>query len=505
MTLKYKPDGDVLKQFMKSEVFFRGLRGPVGSGKSVCCCIELFRRALQQQKNADGKRRSRWAIIRNTNPQLRTTTIKTWLDWFPEETWGKFSWSVPYTHHIKQADLDLEVIFLALDRPEDVKKLLSLELTGIWINEAREIPKSIIDACTMRVGRFPSMKEGGATWTGVIADTNAPEEDHWWPIMSGEVPVPDHIPREEAKMLVKPDNWEFFTQPAGMVEAKSEDGDITGYTPNENAENRKNMRTDYYPNIVMGKTKTWIDVYVMNRLGTIKDGKPVYPMFATDVHVAKEEIPTASGLPVYIGVDFGLTPAAAIGQKVRGRWLIQQEIVAFDMGIVRFAEVLRTEIATRYSDCDVYIIGDPAGDFRAQTDESTPFQILRGAGLNARPAPSNDVSLRLESVSGPLGRMVEGEPGFLIDRRCTQLIKGFDGGYQYRRIQTSGERYEDKPEKNHFSHVHDALQYLLLGAGEGRQILRNVGATQGAFQAERSFDVFTRRPKQRRQGLWSRM
>ena len=41
-------------------------------------------------------------------------------------------------------DLDLEVIFLALDRPEDVKKLLSLELTGIWINEAREIPKVLL-------------------------------------------------------------------------------------------------------------------------------------------------------------------------------------------------------------------------------------------------------------------------------------------------------------------------------------------------------------------------
>src|SRR5210317_2129440 len=237
---------------MKSNVFFRGLRGPVGSGKSVCCCVEIFRRALEQQKAEDGIRHSRWAIIRNTNPQLKTTTIKTWLDWFPEEQWGRFSWSVPYTHKISKSDLELEVIFLALDRPEDVKKLLSLELTGIWINEAREIPKSIIDACTMRVGRYPSMRDGGPTWTGVIADTNAPEEDHWWPIMSGEVPIPDHIPKEEAKMLVKPENWSFFTQPAGMLEEKGEDGNIIGYTPNENAENRNNMRKDYYPNIVQG-------------------------------------------------------------------------------------------------------------------------------------------------------------------------------------------------------------------------------------------------------------
>ncbi len=504
-SFKYKPDGQILKDFMKGETFFRGLRGPVGSGKSVCCCVELFRRALQQEKDLNGVRRSRWAVIRNTNPQLKTTTIKTWLDWFPEHEWGKFTWSVPYTHNIKRADLELEVIFLALDRPEDVKKLLSLELTGIWINEAREIPKSIIDACSMRVGRFPSMKDGGCTWTGVIADTNAPEEDHWWPIMSGEVPVPDHIPREEAKMLVKPDNWEFFTQPSGMVEEKDEAGNVTAYTQNKSAENANNMRKDYYPNIVQGKTKSWIDVYVMNRLGSIKDGKPVYANFAPDVHVANEEIPIAAGVPIYIGVDFGLTPACVIGQKVRGRWLLLQEIVAFDMGIVKFSEVLRQELTTRYPTNEVIIFGDPAGDFRAQTDESTPFQILRGAGLNARPAPSNDVSLRIESVNASLNRMVDGHSGLLVDFRCRNLIKGFEGGYQYRRIQVSGERYDDKPEKNHYSHIHDALQYLMLGSGEGRSILTNQAHAPKPFRAQRNYDVFSRQPKKRRQGLWARM
>ena len=503
---KYKPDGEVLKEFMKDDTFFRGIRGPVGSGKSVACCIEVFRRALGQAKSADGIRKSRWAIIRNTNPQLRTTTIKTWLDWFPENEWGKFNWSVPYTHRIKKGDIDLEVIFLALDRPEDVKKLLSLEVTGIWINEARELGKSIIDACTMRVGRYPSMREGGPTWTGVIADTNAPEEDHWWPIMSGEVPVPDHIPREQAKMLVKPTNWRFYTQPSGMVEIKDEDGEIEDYAPNKVAENVKNMLKSYYPNLVQGKTKSWIDVYVMNRLGTIQDGKPVYAMFVTDTHVAKEEIPVAASLPLYVGIDFGLTPAAILGQKVRGRWLIQSEIVAIDMGIVRFAEVLREELATRFPDCpDVLIFGDPAGDFRAQTDESTPFHILRGAGLRAVPAPSNSVDLRLEAVSSQLNKMSEGKPAFLLDRRCSTLIKGFEGGYSYRRMEVSGERYADKPDKNMYSHIHDALQYLLLGAGEGRSLMTNQKPAQ-ATVVQRNFDVFARTNKpRRRQGLWARM
>ncbi len=415
----YKPDGSVIKSFMKSDIFFRGIRGPVGSGKSVACCVEVFRRALAQQPNAAGIRKSRWAIIRNTNPQLRTTTIKTWLDWFPEADWGRFTWSVPYTHHIRKADLDVEVLFLALDRPEDVKKLLSLELTGVWVNEAREVPKSIIDACTMRVGRFPSMREGGPSWTGVIADTNAPEEDHWWPIMAGEVPIPDHIPREQALMLRRPDNWEFFTQPAAMLEVKGEDGAIVDYERNNLAENQQHMMKAYYSNLIRGKTKSWIDVYVMNKLGMIQDGKPVYPMFAAETHIAKEEIPVAASMPLYVGIDFGLTPAAVFAQKVRGRWFVLSEIVAIDMGVVRFAELLRTEIATRFDACsEVLMYGDPAGDFRAQTDESTPFQILRGAGLRAYPTHSNSVDLRLEAVTSQLTKMADGKPALLLDRRC---------------------------------------------------------------------------------------
>ena len=499
----YKPDGNTIKVFMKDSNFFRGIRGPVGSGKSVACCVEVFRRSLEQKKNKEGIRKSRWAVIRNTNPQLRTTTIKTWLDWFPEDLWGKFHWSVPYTHHVQKNDLDMEIIFLALDRPEDVKKLLSLELTGVWINEAREIPKSIIDACTMRVGRYPSMRDGGASWSGVIADTNAPEEDHWWPIMAGEVPIPDHIPKEQATMLVKPDNWGFFTQPSAMIENYDDKGEVKDYSMNKEAEIAKNILATYYPNLIRGKTKSWIDVYVMNRLGAIQDGKPVYPQFVSETHIATEEIPIAIGVPLYIGLDFGLTPSAVFGQKVRGRWLIQSEIVAIDMGIVRFAELLRQEIATRFAGLDVTIIGDPAGDFRAQTDESTPFQILRGAGLRAMPAPSNSVDLRLESVSSQLTKMSDGKPAFLIDRRCPMLIKGFQGGYAYRRMQVSGERYDDKPEKNMYSHIHDALQYLLLGAGEGRELISGQKPLQ-SFNARKGYDIFQRKPI-KKQGFWARL
>ena len=83
----------------------------------------------------------------------------------------------------------------------------------------------------------------------------------------------------------------------------------------------------------------------------------------------------------------------------------------------------------------------------------------------------SDVVNRIEAVETSLARLVEGSAGFLVDHRCINLKKGFNGGYFYRRMQTSGDRYDEKPMKNRYSHVHDALQYLLLGAGEGKQLI----------------------------------
>jgi len=56
-----------------------------------------------------------------------------------------------------------------------------------------------------------------------------------------------------------------------------------------------------------------------------------------------------------------------------------------------------------------------------------------------------------------------------------------------------------------FSHIHDALQYMMLGAGEGRALLNNQKPAK-AVVANRNFDLFSKhKPKQRRQGFWARM
>jgi hypothetical protein len=183
-------------------------------------------------------------------------------------------------------------------------------------------------------------------------------------------------------------------------------------------------------------------------------------------------------LILHIGLDFGLTPAAVFGQRdAKGRWYIIDELVSQDMGVTRFAELLSAHVDEFYGEFPngaFTAFADPAGDQRAQTDERTCIAIIREfANIECRAAPSNDWTLRRESVAGALNRMIEGKPGFVLSPLCKTLRKGFSGGFHYKRVKVTGsERYHDKPDKNEFSHPHDALQYLMSGAGEGRTVMR---------------------------------
>ncbi|QAZ38441.1 TerL [Methylibium sp. Pch-M] len=444
-TIAYNPS-PTLAEFHASNKFVRGIRGPIGSGKSVGCCWEIWTRAMEQAP-CQGVRRSRWVATRNTYGELTTTTLQTWLDWFPEDRFGKVVHGAPITHTLRwpHADgtmVELEMWFLALDRPEHVKKLLSLEVTGGWMNEAREQPKAILDALTGRVGRYPSKRDGGASWFGVIMDTNPPDSDHWWYDLAEE----QH-----------PADFEFFSQPSG-------DG--------PNAENVENLPERYYERLKAGKTAEWIKVYVKGDYGYVTDGRPVYPEFVDSLHVAEFDLDPK--LPLYGGMDFGLTPAGLFAQRrPNGQILIHSELVTDDMGIVRFAELWHVAAQARYPGMEfARITGDPAGMSR-NDDERTTFDILRANRVPAVPASTNDFTLRREAFALPMTRLVDGKPRILVHPQCRRLRKALAGGYQYKRVAVSGaERFHDKPDKNLHSHVAEAGQYLVLGMGEGQAVKR---------------------------------
>ena len=467
-------------KFLNDDSFVRGMVGPVGSGKSYACCAEIFKRAIQQKPSKrDGIKYSRFVIVRNSYPMLKTTTLKTWLELFPEHIYGAVRHSPPITHHIKlpsregAAGIDLEVIFLALDQPKDVRKLLSLEVTGGWINEARELPKSIVDGLTHRVGRYPVKEDGGPTWRGVILDTNPCDDDHWIYRLSEKEPP-------KGKFA-----WKFFRQPPGVFEAKDvpdEMPEAQGYVfaagkwwkTNDKAENLNNLPVGYYEQLLGGKNLDWIRCYAEGKFTYVQEGKPVWSEY--DDASMVDDCQVLDGEPIQIGLDFGLTPAAVFAQRTpKGVWNVLHELVTFDMGLERFCTLLKEDINRFFPKHELSIWGDPAGMQRDQIFENTSFDHLKNVhGLFAKPTATNDFRTRREALAMPMSRLIDNKPGFRVDRKCVRLRKSLSGGYHFKRVAIGAgqERFRDTPNKNEHSHIGDAAGYCLLGGGEHRRMTK---------------------------------
>lgn len=472
ITYSYKSPGPVADELLLSDSFVTGIRGPIGSGKSTACVMKVLMMADKQPVQSDGRKHSRFAIIRNTYPELTTTTIKTWHQWVPQSI-GRWQAQGPPTHHIIDDKLDMEVMFVALDRPEDVRKLLSLELTGAWINEAREVPKAILDGLTGRVGRFPPVRDGGCIEPQIIMDTNSPEIDHWWYVLAEQ----DTSSQRNTDLVESVHTAEAEMRAAGQLRA---DQPLFKFLaqPDANspdAENRVNLPSDYYAKASAGKSEEWKKVYIRGAYGFVQDGRPVYPEFRENLHVKVFELNPR--LPLTIGIDFGNTPAASIGQRsFTGIHRVRWEVVTEHMGAKQFAQLLKGFISTTCANFTIdTITGDPAGDSDSQTDtDQTCFKILNANGIKAKPANTNDPTIRREAHAQAMTRIIDGEAGYQVHPQgCPTLRRGMAGQYRYRRIQVVGdERFHDKPEKNSVSHVCEADQYRMLGCGEGRVVLQ---------------------------------
>lgn len=428
-----------LRQFHEDDSFLRLVLGPVGSGKSSGMVMELLKRAHEQEPHTDGVRRTRWAIIRNSFPMLFNTTIKTFQDWVPPEIFGDVKRTSPVTHTLHQAlpdgtEVHAEFIFLALDVPADEKNLLSLELTGAWVNEAREIQSSTIDLLQTRVGRYPSKMLGGCTWYGIMMDSNPPSQTHFLYKWFGEKEYP---------------GFKLFQQPSGL---------------SPEAENVEYLPKDYYQKLMIGKTKAWIDSYVHGLWSSTFSGKAVWPDFQRHIHVLKEDVTPPPGSELVVGIDFGLTPACVVlWPRPDGSVVAVGELTSERAGILQFSRVMKQWLREQFPRCYKQFVGDPAGNQGAQTDERTPFDVLASEGISAVPAITNDPVIRIESVTLMLTTLVAGGAWLRVSPRCKLLIDAMSGGYQYRRLQVSGDpRHGDKPDKNFFSHVADALQYAVL-------------------------------------------
>jgi len=338
----------------------------------------------------------------------------------------------------------MDLWFIAMEDAEAVKKVMSFDSTGFWINEARGFAgPEVLEGCTSRWGRYPSPAEGGRGRKMGILDTNAMDEDHWFYKLFEEM---------------RPARYELFKQPPAVL-----DDGAGGYIINPKAENLCNLGADYWLSQVLGKSKAWIKVYLKGQYGLISYGVAVYQLYDDNKHCG--DVRYIPGAPIFCGLDFGLTPAIAIGQRQEnGALHIIDELVIEkhnEMGVKRFAAtVVLPHIRALYPNSKRYCWADPSGRARSQGSEKTNIRYANDAGLYTRPARSNVPEVRHEAVNRLLSMDLDGEPGLKISPKAKFLRKGLRGNYYYDRIRSADGGYKNEPKKNIYSHVCDGLQYL---------------------------------------------
>lgn len=437
-------------EFHSNEDFARFVIGPVGSGKTTMGLIELLLRGIKQKPDLAGVRKTRGLVIRNSFPELRSTTIPSYLSWYREIC--SITYGSPITSRIKLplpdgTTLDQEIFFIGLDDEQSAKKLFSMELTFAFLDEFIFIPSHILDILSARVGRYPEIRSGSKpTYYGFWGTSNPCSVEHWYYTLSQEK---------------RPEGYHFFHQPPGLI-SKEIDGKEVLIT-NPDAENLLYLPDGYYTKQAIGKDNDYIKVFLMGHFGELRSGKPVYPQYNDDIHFTEKDYEPNKSLPVVVGIDVGLHGNAAVFTQLlpTGELVVFDEIFAKDLSISQFArDLLVPHINNNYFKFNLSLVADPAATARSASNKRSAFDIFkRDHRLPVEIASTNDILARINSVVDFLVKV----EGFTVTPKAPWVRRGMISEYKYKEVKGSlGTRYHDKPDKGDYSHTADALQYAAL-------------------------------------------
>ena len=459
ISLNFKPPGPVAGAYLRSQARVAGCMGPIGGGKTSTSFMKGLGFAQRQRRStSDGIRRFKLCVVRDSYRRLWRSTIKTWWHWMPKEigTWvGGDEQPASHTIEIqlgREDYLEFVVEFIAIgsDNIEDV--LRGYEPTAFFLNESDRLAPEVLPYCIGRAGRYPDTdRHGGPTWWGVFMDYNAPDEDNYLFDM----------------MMNRPEGHEFFIQPSGL---------------SPDAENLQNLPggAGYYIERARGQPEWYVRRMIENKFGYSRAGKPVFPEFNDQFHVARMELEPIKGLPVLLGLDAGMTPAATFRQRrPNGQWLVLDELatdIGAGVGPERFGEMVNLRMAERFPRFEAKGWADPSAAYGADKEDGKDDWIRivsKVTGIPIVPAQTNKLIPRHEAIRRTLVGNIDGRhPRLLISPRCKHLRRAYNSGYRYRRMRLIGEeRYRPEPEKNMFSHIADADQYVALGGGEYEAVM----------------------------------
>lgn len=400
-----------------------------------------------------------WLVIRDTFENIKRTTLKEFLTWFPDKVFGTYlAGDKCYIWDTAKTGLSGTVYFMGAEDDADASKIASMPLAGVAIDEpsgaageSSGVSEFIFDTAIGQL-RQPGMK-----WYAIKLAQNNPDEGHW-------------TYRRFVKPGTPPD-------PSIKLLPMQESGYKAWQT--REPENLANLPPGYYATL----TKNWahrpdlVRRFVTGQYGYQQVGRPVTPGWSDYLHLA-EGLKPVRGVPLCLLWDGGLTPTCVISQIApSGHWNILHSFVGEDIGMFQLVEdTVKPVLTSQYEGYILQHDGDPnlATPDQGDSKNSAARVITKQLGGRFRPGPQG-VDERVEPLRGVLSRTINGRGVVQVDKNnASHVYYALRGGWHYRKPRGGA---DGSIKKDKHSHPGDCMGYgaaRYFPLGIQRQAHKNV-------------------------------
>jgi len=463
--------------FHKSDAPFRAIVGAVGSGKTTAALWEICYLLPRHMARMYNITHTRWAVVRKTYDRLMDTDWYEIDSWFPQNHWyaQRHIMVIRFPKSKGCPAFGVELYFRSLDQPDSMDKLRSMNLTGYWIDEAHEVHEYAKYMLITRLGRWPR------DFVDPFGVEHKGSPVRYGVETSNPMPI-NHIMYRKyrwvgTKIDAKTGALEMRRPPGPVPKGRPAKGYIGWWQlPREN---EANLRPGYYEDMLdeFPESPEMRSMLVSGKPGFKPEGKGVYRNYDTEngTHMANgpllwvRQIDPYSGedkgVPLYAGWDNnGHNNLACIVGQVVGPFKLQvlREFTDERMNIIDYTNWVLSQLEQEFPGYTCTHYCDPAAfsKFSAKEGGMTSNAELAMEACGIKLVPSiQALDVRINCVD----QLLKMRDGILIDPSCVGLINGFQGGYVYAERPTMGiNAFHDEPKKNPFSHIHDALQYLVV-------------------------------------------
>lgn len=401
LNINYDPNPSQ-SAFHSSNATYKGMVGALGSGKSSTLCVEGLALSLEYPGNVG-------LIARKTLPELRTTTMRRFLDYIPDNMVEKYNKSEREIYIRTGAKPSL-VHFGPLD---EINRYKSLELGWFAIDEADE---TSLDQWLVLCGR---LRLKNVPLRGMLA-TNPTSPQHW---------IHDLFVKE-----MKP-GYELFRS--------------------KTSDNAANLPPDYIKRLTDTYDEDWKRRYLDGEFGILQTGDPVFVDFRQKIHVAHLHQPT-QGIDMVRGWDFGKRHPCVVFVQIDdlSRHRIYHTVKVENEDIYAFRDRILAISQKMYPTHRFVDYCDPSGKNEKDSGKSS-ISVLRERGIKPIHRMTSP-GQRADEICKMLRESRGGEQMILIDDTPANqyLVEGFLGGY------CVGE--DGQPKKDgYYEHGIDAYGYVV--------------------------------------------